>query len=222
MTGRHRAPSSTARLSPTFIGAMVAATSLLVAGVATASPAVIAAPHIKPLPAPMLPLPPLSVATAALYLTPLPPAPAAPAAVVPAVVETAVETPAAVTVKAAGMTGGLAARAVSAALGQQGTPYVYGGNAPGRGLDCSSLVQYAFRTAGIALPRTAASQAGIGRTVPLSQVRAGDLLFFYAPITHVAIALGDGRIVEASQPGHPVAVRSLYTNGLATIKRITG
>lgn len=219
MTGRHRAPSPTARLSPAFIGAMIAATSLLVAGVATASPAVIAAPHTKPLPAPTFPLPPLSVASAALYLTPLPPAPA-PAAVVPAVVETAVETP--VTVKAAGTTGGLAARAVSAAIGQVGTPYVYGGTTPGKGLDCSALIQYAYRTAGISLPRTAAQQATMGRSVSLSNLQPGDLLTFYSPITHIALYIGNGKIAEASQPGTPVHIRALYTNGFAGARRLVG
>lgn len=224
MTGRHRTPSSTARLSPAFIGAMVAATSLLVAGVATASPAVIAAPHIKPLPTPMFPLPPLSVATAALYLTPLPPAPAASAAVVvPTVVEAAVETPAAVTVKAAGTAGGLAARAVSAALGMRGIPYVWGGTSAA-GVDCSGLVQRAFKAAGISLPRTAAQQATAGRPVSLSQIQAGDLIFFRygGEIDHVVMAVGNGQIVEASQPGHPVAVRALYTGNFAGARRLVG
>jgi cell wall-associated NlpC family hydrolase len=220
MTGRHRAPSSTARLSPAFIGAMVAATSLLVAGVATASPAVIAAPHTKPLPAPMLPLPPLSVATAALYLTPLPPAPA-PAAVVPTVVETAVEKPAAVTVKATGTTGGLAARALSTALSFRGVHYVYGGTSRS-GVDCSGLTQLAFRAAGVTLPRTAAAQSTVGRSVRLSDIQPGDLIFYYAPIEHVVMAAGNGMIVEASQPGVPVHVVPLYTNGLVSIRRIVG
>lgn len=222
MTGRHRTPSPTARLSPAFIGAMVAATSLLVAGAATASPSVTAAPHIKPLPAPMFPLPPLSVASAALYLTPLtplPPAPA-PAAVVPAVVETAVEKP--VTVKAAGTAGGLAARAVSAAIGQVGTPYVYGGTSPGKGLDCSALIQYAYRTAGISLPRTAAQQATMGHSVSLGNLQPGDLLTFYSPITHIAMYIGNGKIAEASQPGTPVHIRALYTNGFAGARRLVG
>jgi cell wall-associated NlpC family hydrolase len=127
-----------------------------------------------------------------------------------------------VTVKAAGVAGGLAARAITAAMGQQGVPYVYGGNTPGGGLDCSSLVQYAYRTAGITLPRTAGAQASMGRTVSLADIQPGDLLYFYSPITHVAMALGGGKIIEASQPGHPIAVRSLYTNGLALIKRLIG
>jgi cell wall-associated NlpC family hydrolase len=113
-----------------------------------------------------------------------------------------------------------AVKAVDTALGQQGVPYVYGGATPGRALDCSALVQYAYRQAGINLPRTAGEQAQHGTTVPLSQVQKGDLLFYYAPISHVAIALGDGKVIEASQPGHPVSVHSLYTNGLSVIKRL--
>lgn len=113
-----------------------------------------------------------------------------------------------------------ASKAVDAALGQQGVPYVYGGNTPGAALDCSSLVQYAFRQAGINLPRTAAAQAQYGITVPLSQVRRGDVLFYYTPISHVAIALGNGQLIQASEPGQPVKVRSLYTDGLSVIKRL--
>jgi peptidoglycan DL-endopeptidase CwlO len=112
-----------------------------------------------------------------------------------------------------------ATRALDAALGMRGVPYVYGGT--GRsGVDCSGLVQLAYRAAGITLPRTAAAQAGEGRTVPLSQIQPGDLLFYYAPISHVAIALGNGKVIEASQPGQPVAIHALYTNGLSVIKRI--
>jgi cell wall-associated NlpC family hydrolase len=112
-----------------------------------------------------------------------------------------------------------AARAVSAALTQQGTPYVYGGNAPG-GFDCSGLVQWTYNKVGIALPRTAAAQATAGHRVSLSQLQPGDLLFFYQPVGHVVIYVGNGKIVEASQPGQPVRVRSLYLGGFIEARRI--
>jgi cell wall-associated NlpC family hydrolase len=112
-----------------------------------------------------------------------------------------------------------AARAVSAALTQQGTPYVYGGNAPG-GFDCSGLVQWVYNKVGIALPRTAAAQATAGRRVNLSQLQPGDLLFFYQPVGHVVIYVGNGKIVEASRPGQPVHVRSLYLGGFVEARRI--
>jgi cell wall-associated NlpC family hydrolase len=109
-------------------------------------------------------------------------------------------------------------------MGQQGVNYVYGGNTPGKALDCSALVQYAFRAAGLTLPRTAAAQASNGRTIRLADIQPGDLLFYDygGGISHVAMAIGGGKIVEASQPGHPVAVRSLYTNSLSVIKRLIG
>ena len=112
-----------------------------------------------------------------------------------------------------------AARAVTAALAQQGTPYVYGGNAPG-GFDCSGLAQWIYKKVGITLPRTAAAQATTGRRVSLSELQPGDLLFFYRPVGHVVIYAGNGKIVEASQPGQPVHVRSLYLNGFVEARRI--
>lgn len=112
-----------------------------------------------------------------------------------------------------------AARAVSTALTQQGTPYVYGGNAPG-GFDCSGLVQWIYKKVGIALPRTAAAQATAGHRVSLNQLQPGDLLFFYQPVEHVVMYIGNGKIVEASQPGQPVHVRPLYLSGFVEARRI--
>ena len=211
MMAKHRKPSPLVPLLPLVIGATVGATGLLV-GTAIAAPnAPVAAP--RALPPVLLPLPPLSVASAAWYLTPLPPA-------TPAITVTAaVEKPTAFTVKATGTTGGLAARVVSAAIAQQGTPYVYGGAAPG-GFDCSGLVQYAFRTAGITLPRTAAAQSSIGRPVSVSQLQPGDLLFFYSPVDHVVMYVGNGKIAEASQPGSPVHIRPMYLSGFAGARRV--
>jgi cell wall-associated NlpC family hydrolase len=130
--------------------------------------------------------------------------------------------PTAFTVKVSGTTGGLAARAVSAAIGQVGVPYRYGGNTPGVGLDCSSLVQYAYRTVGVTLPRTAAAQATMGRPVSLNELQPGDLLTFYRPVSHVAIYVGNGKIAEASTEGVPVHVRSMYLNGFAGARRLIG
>jgi cell wall-associated NlpC family hydrolase len=113
----------------------------------------------------------------------------------------------------------LAARVVTAALAQRGTPYVYGGAAPG-GFDCSGLVQWIYKQVGITLPRTAAAQSTAGHPVSLSQLQPGDLLFFYKPVDHVVIYVGDGKIAEASQPGKPVHVRPMYTNGFVGARRI--
>jgi resuscitation-promoting factor RpfA len=148
-------------------------------------------------------------------IAPTPPPPTRPAPVrTPTPTAAPAVVPAAFTVKLA-----VASRAVSAALAQQGTPYVYGGSAPG-GFDCSGLVQWVYKQVGIALPRTAAAQATAGHSVGLNQLQPGDLLFFYRPVGHVVIYVGNGRIAEASQPGRPVHVRPLYLSGFVGARRI--
>jgi len=132
---------------------------------------------------------------------------------------TARVTPTAHTVSTASVAVGLTARVVSAALSEVGTPYVYGGAAPG-GFDCSGLVQWIYKQVGISLPRTAAEQATVGRPVSLNQLQPGDLLYYYKPIDHVVIYLGKGKIAEASQPGTPVHVRALYLDGFVQARRI--
>lgn len=118
------------------------------------------------------------------------------------------------TVTAQGTSGGVAARAVAAALGKQGVMY--------SAMDCSALVQFAYRAAGVSLPRVAADQATMGRPVSVSELRPGDVLTFYHPISHIAIYIGGDKIVESSQPGRPIAVRAMYLNGFAGARRIVG
>ena len=100
---------------------------------------------------------------------------------------------------------------LKAALSRRGLPYVWGGAGP-RVFDCSGLVQWSFRQAGIVMPRVAADQAMTGPRVPLSRLAAGDLLFYHtdpsAPnyISHVAIYLGHGLMIQAPEPGMDVQV----------------
>jgi len=100
---------------------------------------------------------------------------------------------------------------LSAALSRQGLPYVWGATGP-RSFDCSGLVQWSFAQAGIAMPRVAADQARTGPLIPASQAQPGDLLFWRtdptAPsyISHVAIYLGNGQMIQAPQPGQNVEV----------------
>lgn len=88
-----------------------------------------------------------------------------------------------------------AAAAVQAALTQLGVPYAWGGTTPGVGLDCSGFTQWAYRQAGIELPRLA-DQQGVGSAVSASDLRPGDLAVWSG---HVAMVIGDGRMIEAKR-----------------------
>lgn len=112
-------------------------------------------------------------------------------------------------------------RAVAAALTQVGTSYAWGGEAPG-GFDCSGLVQWAYGRAGVSLPRTSRAQATVGTAVSVTQLRAGDLLFYNygGGVSHVAMAISATRVIEASQAGQPVATRNVYKRGLAVVRRV--
>ncbi|MBJ7288164.1 C40 family peptidase [Williamsia sp.] len=101
-----------------------------------------------------------------------------------------------------------AATAVRAALGQRGVPYVWGGTTPGRGLDCSALTQYAYRQAGVELPRLAQDQDTAGYRVDRAELLPGDLAVWSG---HVAMYIGNSQMVEA---GNPVQVSPLRTNNL--------
>ena len=106
----------------------------------------------------------------------------------------------------------LARRIIRAGYSVIGTPYVFGGTTP-YGFDCSGFIQYAFRAAGISLPRTADAQLDYGRRVPIDHLRPGDLVFYttYEPgASHVGIYLGNGNFIHAgSSTG--VTVASAFT-----------
>jgi cell wall-associated NlpC family hydrolase len=99
-----------------------------------------------------------------------------------------------------------ARRVLAVADGYVGIRYRYGSASPAQGFDCSGLVQYVFGRSGVALPRTSRQQAAAGRRVTggVAALRPGDLMFFASQaggrIDHVAIYVGDGRIIHAS-PG---------------------
>jgi cell wall-associated NlpC family hydrolase len=102
--------------------------------------------------------------------------------------------------------------AVAYALAQLGTPYLWGGEGAG-GFDCSGLVQAAYASAGVSLPRVAQSQydATALNPVPLDQVQPGDLVFFgadLADITHVGIVVSPGEMVDAPHTGAVVRIES--------------
>ncbi|WP_417215255.1 C40 family peptidase [Arthrobacter sp.] len=103
-----------------------------------------------------------------------------------------------------------------------GVPYVWGGNNPAIGLDCSSLVQHTFRDLGIDLPRVARQQATVGTEVPsLAQAKPGDLLVLRNG-KHIGIYLGDNQMIHAPRPGEKVSIRELFEKDkdIMTIRRI--
>jgi cell wall-associated NlpC family hydrolase len=99
---------------------------------------------------------------------------------------------------------------VRAAQRYLGAPYVWGGESLS-GIDCSGLVQAAYGSLGIQLPRVAADQQQVGTPVSsLAQAQPGDLLFFGNPAYHVAIYLGNNRLIESPEPGESVHIIDVY------------
>lgn len=101
-----------------------------------------------------------------------------------------------------------AATAVKAAIGAVGTPYVWGGNTPGSGLDCSGLTKYAYGEAGVELPRLAQEQGNGHMQVSPGDLMPGDLAVWDG---HVAMVVGNGQFVEA---GNPVQISSIRTDNV--------
>lgn len=112
--------------------------------------------------------------------------------------------------KAVDMVPGAAMRAsaMNAALGKIGVPYVWGAVGP-KAFDCSGLVLWSFNKVGISLPRTSKAQSRVGKPVSKGELRPGDLVFFYTPVSHVGIYIGNGKFVHASEPGKPVKISPL-------------
>ena len=116
-----------------------------------------------------------------------------------------------------------AQQAVDTALAQVGDPYVWGAGGPDA-FDCSGLTQYAYSAAGVSLPHSSKSQAGMGQMVSVSELQPGDLLFFYSPTSHVSMYIGNGQMVHASTPGKPVHVASFdsMSGDFTHARRIAG
>jgi peptidoglycan DL-endopeptidase CwlO len=96
---------------------------------------------------------------------------------------------------------------VGVALSQLGTPYVWGGSAPG-GFDCSGLVMWAYAQVGVSLPHSSYAQYGYGVPVSRDQLQPGDLVFFDG-LGHVGIYIGNGQFVHAPHTGDVVKISSL-------------
>jgi len=119
-----------------------------------------------------------------------------------------------------------AATASNVAVSMVGKPYRYGGRTP-KGFDCSGLVYYSFRHAGMEVPRSTESLRTTSRKVSLSRIGRGDLLFFNQEgkySSHVGIYLGDGRFVHAPSSGKRVRIDRLsdpyWKNHLVDARRL--
>ncbi|SOC51744.1 Cell wall-associated hydrolase, NlpC family [Blastococcus aggregatus] len=110
--------------------------------------------------------------------------------------------------------------AIDTAMAQRGKPYVWAAGGP-KAFDCSGLTQYAFKAAGINLPHSSRMQSQMGRSVARGDLQPGDLVFFYSPVSHVGIYIGNGQMVHAPTSGDVVKVAPVdAVGGYAGARRI--
>jgi len=102
--------------------------------------------------------------------------------------------------------------AIAAAQSVIGTQYVWGSADPNVGFDCSGLVLWSYAQAGVYLPHSSAMMYDMLPHLSQSELVAGDLLFFYTPVSHVSLYLGGGSMIDASHPGPggEVAIQPVY------------
>ena len=102
---------------------------------------------------------------------------------------------------------------VTTAKRMLGVKYRYGGTSPNRGFDCSGLVQYSHRSAGINIPRTTSQQYRAAKRISRRYLKAGDLVFFKTTpsrgISHVGIYLGNNKFIHAPSSGKRVKISSM-------------
>jgi cell wall-associated NlpC family hydrolase len=120
---------------------------------------------------------------------------------------------------AVGPASGAAQKAVQTALAQIGDPYVWAAAGPDA-FDCSGLTSYAWAAAGVSIPHSSSQQYGYGTHISRSEVRAGDLVFFYSPISHVGIAINNTQMVHASTYGVPVKVADIDSSPFVGATRL--
>lgn len=109
--------------------------------------------------------------------------------------------------------------AISAAKSKVGSTYVWGTSGPST-FDCSGLMSYAYRQVGISLPRSSRAQFGMGQKVAKSDLQPGDLVFYYSPVSHVGMYIGNGQIVDAANPRSGVRITSLNSMPYAGARRV--
>ncbi|HEY7660059.1 MAG TPA: NlpC/P60 family protein [Actinomycetota bacterium] len=111
------------------------------------------------------------------------------------------------------------AAVLQAAYSQIGTPYQWGGSSPETGFDCSGFTSWAWSHAGVYLPHSSAAQYSATPRVAREDLQAGDLLFFYTPISHVGIYVGGGRMIHSPHSGDVVSVVAVYWDSFVAAGR---
>ena len=222
LTGRSQPISNV--LSVTVLGAAAAVTAAMVPPTSAVETTGSLAPVERPAPEPVLPVGPVLAAPAPAA------APDQPTMQVDELVtEVTAEmqriepsvAPYTTVAHAESMTSPAAVRkaAVTNALAKLGTPYRWGAMGP-NAFDCSGLVKWSFRNAGKDLPRTSRAMATSGVAVKKADLQPGDLVFFYKPISHVGIYIGNGKIVHASRKGQPVKISDMSRMRFTTARRV--
>ncbi len=112
---------------------------------------------------------------------------------------------------------GAAKAAIKFACAQLGKPYVWAASGP-NSYDCSGLTMRAYQAGGISLPHSSIMQATYGHRVSTGALEPGDLLFFFSPISHVAIYLGNGLMIHAPHTGDVVRIASVFTTPTAAVR----
>ncbi|AHH95348.1 NlpC/P60 family protein [Kutzneria viridogrisea] len=121
---------------------------------------------------------------------------------------------------------GAAGTAMNVAVAQRGVPYVWGGTTPS-GFDCSGLMLYSYAQAGVTIPRSAAAQYTVGKSVSMDSLQPGDLVFYGSTasnIHHVSMYVGSGKVVHAPTEGETVKIVPIGQSGsdIFGAKRIVG
>jgi cell wall-associated NlpC family hydrolase len=144
---------------------------------------------------------------------------AAPAVAPVAHSTSALAAPAAAPAPAAASAAAARATALEHAMSKIGSPYRYGATGP-NAFDCSGLVSWAYKKAGKSLPRTSRAQSNVGTPVSRDNLQPGDLVFFYKPVSHVGIYIGDGKIVHASTRKSPVKISDMSRMKFNSARRV--
>jgi cell wall-associated NlpC family hydrolase len=113
---------------------------------------------------------------------------------------------------------GRAGAAVNYAMAQVGDAYVYGASGPDA-FDCSGLTMMAWAQAGVSLPHSASQQSQMGAPVSSSALKPGDLVFYYSPVSHVGIYIGNGKIVHAANPDSGVEISDVFSMPFSGARR---